>query len=67
LRGRADSGAAEAGKTKGAPIGFAVSGKVVKLLNEKYQRALEECKTTKDIVELLEKISHKEGLRIRYI
>lgn len=64
---RADSEATEAGETKSSPIGFAVSMKVVNLLKEKYEGELEECKTTSDIIKLLEKISRKEGLSIRHI
>lgn len=41
--------------------------KVVNLLKEKYQSELEECKTTADIIKLLEKISRKEGLKIRHV
>jgi hypothetical protein len=57
----------EAGETKKSPTGFAFSGKVVELLNEKYSRELEQCKTPKEIAKLLENISTKERLRIRYI
>jgi len=46
---------------------FVVSQKVVELLTGKYHVELEKCENLEDIVNLIEKIAQKEGLRIKHV
>lgn len=46
---------------------FVVNQKVVELLTGKYHVEFEKCESLKEIVNLVEKIAQKEGLRIKQI
>lgn len=46
---------------------FVVNQKVVELLTGKYHVELEKCESLKDIVDLVEEIAQKEGLRIKHV
>jgi len=49
------------------PLMFAVNQKVMDLLTGKYHVELEKCESSADIVNLIEKIAKKEGLRIKHV
>jgi len=46
---------------------FVVNQKIIELLTNKYHIELEKCESLEDIVNLIEKIAQKEGLRIKHV
>jgi transcriptional regulator len=46
---------------------FAVNQKVMKLLTDKYHVELENCESLRDIIDFLEMVAQKEGLKIKHV